>query len=650
MSTYRIIEPHQIEFHHDISTFDGNFFFFFFWGSMSRYVISTPKNLVRRLTTSTASPLSLPAVQKKLKYLISEELYDETVELYREELRHCCDYHANPYILPSVIKACSNSQVHHRLGFQLHCVALKSSSHSDPVVSNSLISMYAKFSETGSAFKVFDEMSDRDIVSWNSIVNCFAQNGCLLESVEMLKRMYLCRFVPKPELIAAVISLCAKAGCLRVGRQIHALVIADEMIEASVYVLTSLLDLYSKHQDCLMALRVFDQMEVRNEVSWTAMISACFADHRYGMGFAYFQAMQRDGVKPNRVASIAVLLACAELDCVLYGKAIHGYAYRHGFDSDNHFSASLMHMYCECKEARISAARIIFERSKVKDVVMWSSIIRSYMQRGNFGEAMELLRKMRLEGFQPNSVTLLPIISACSDLSSLVHGFGIHCYALKTGLHSHFYVGNTLINMYAKCGYMTGSRQIFEEMGVRDLVTWSTLISCYGLHSRGEEALRLFNEMQKMGIEPDSTALLAVLSACNHCGLVDEGKTLFTTFVLRDEKNESLRMELYACYVDLLGKNGEIEEACEVVSRMGMNPGGAKILSSLVSACKLHGRIEVAEKLAHRLIELEPGNAANYTLLSMVYAESGNWFAVEKVRRVMKKLGLAKFHGFSRTQ
>lgn len=602
-------------------------------------------HLIRRLATTASSTKPISAIQNEVKEMVSKHFYEQTLHLYKQEL-HPSGLYSNTAILPSVIKACAYAQTHQHFGLQLHCTALKSGSDADPVISNSLISMYAKFSKPESAYQLFDEMPYRDTISWNSIINCFTQNGFYVRSLEMFREMYLCGFVLKAELLAGIISLCSQIGELELGRQIHALVIVDGGFELSVFVSTALLDLYSKCHHLLIALRVFEQMVIRNEVSWTAMISGCIDSQNYDTGIDLFRAMQREGVKPTRVTLTIVLLACAELRDLRNGKAIHGYAYCCGFDFDHHLSAALMHMYCECTEA-LHPARIIFERSKVKDVVIWSSIIRGYSQSGDLSEAMKLFSRMRLERIEPNSVTLLAILSSCTRQSFLSHGLGVHCYIMKTGLNFDVFIGNALMNMYSKCGSITSSHQIFNEMAARDFVSWTTLISGYGFHGYGEEALQLFLEMQESGVEPDAITVLAILSACNHAGLVKEAETLFNNVM--KEKKIALAIEHYACYVDLLGKSGKIEDACKVVSTMPMKPS-TRILSSLVSACRIHGRLKVAEMLAHQLIEAEPENAANYTLLSMVCSESGNWLGAEEVWRVMRAKGLSKSYGFSRIE
>ncbi|KAE9591837.1 putative tetratricopeptide-like helical domain-containing protein [Lupinus albus] len=576
-----------------------------------------------------------------IKTLVSKGLYHQTLDIFKQ-LHFSDHHHAISSVLPSLIKACSSLQCY-SFATQLYCLAFKKGSHFDSVVSNSIISMYAKFSDVGSALKVFDTMPHRDSITWNSIINCYLQNGYLEEALEKLKDMYLLGFPAKPELLASVVSNCRTEMGSRIGRQIHALVIVDERIEKSVFLSTAFVDFYFKCNESSTALRVFDGMEVKNEVSWTATISGCTANQDYAVAIACLRAMQANGFKPNRVTLIAVLPACAH---VKHAKEIHGYGFRHGFESSHSFSSALINMFCHCGES-LHLAELIFEGSIFRDVVLWSSIIGSYSRRGDIYKALMLFNKMLVEETRPNSVTLLAVISACTNFSSLKHGCAVHGYILKLGFIFIISVGNALINMYAKCGCLDGSHNIFLEMPSGDSVSWSTLISAYGLHGCGEQALQVFYEMKERGVKLDAITLVAVLSACNHAGLVREGEHLFEQ--VSADCEIPLTLEHYACMVDLLGRSGKLEDALQILRTMPMKPS-TRIWSSLVSSCKLHGRFDIAEMLAPQLIRSEPNNAANYTLLNMICAERGHWLGMEQVRETMKLQRLKKCYGFSRIE
>lgn len=596
--------------------------------------------IMTRFLSTLASSTSCLEVHNTIRQLVVKEKYDEALHLYRAKVH--CSPASTIFLLPSIIKACAHDQF---LGLQLHCYVLKNGYSLESTISNSLISMYAKFSQTKIAYQLFDEMLDRDTISWNSIINCYYLNGYLLESLELFKQMYNVQgFVPNPELIARVLGACIQTKNVRLGKAIHALAIVDERIVTSIFLETALVDFYWKCCEPDLAFHVFQRMEVKNEVSWTAMISGCVAEELYGSALKLFRSMLVENVKPNRVTLTCILPTCGKLK---YGKEIHGYAFRHGFDSDNKFSSAIVLMYSECRES-LQAKKTVFDRSSKKDVVMWTALITSCTRnKSTCQEAIKLFNEMLLNGIQPNTVTVLSLISASTNLLSVCHGRGMHGYAFRSGFISHLFIGNSLISMYSKCGFLKDSARVFREMSIRDSASWSALVSAYGTHGSGDKALELFHEMKDSGIMTDSIALLAILSACNHCGLFEEGKKIF------DEASKdisfSITVELYACYIDLLGRAGKLEDASEVISRMPMKPTN-RIWSSLISSCKLYGRLEVAEHLAHRLTKSEPENAANYALLSLVYAESENWPGVEDVRRDMKERKLRKSYGFSKIE
>lgn len=582
------------------------------------------------------------ALIREVKRLVSHGLYSAALELYRLQI-HPSELLADTSVLPSIIRACASARSHYPLGLQLHGVALKSGSYSDSVVSNSIVSMYSKLSMTQSARWVFDEMPHRDPISWNSLINCYLQNGCLLESLKALREMYLHGFFPRPELVAGLVSVCGNSGKLRLGKQVHARVLFDPRSEGSILLSTALLHMYLTCHDSWMGFHVFDRIPAKNEISWTALISGCIANNKYEMAISCLQKMQDVGLNPNRVTMICLLQASARLGSLKHGKEIHGYALRCGFDSEDHFSAALLHMYCECKE-QLTRSRAVFESCRAKDVVAWSSMIRSCIRAGEATSAMELFSQMRMEGIGPNSVTLLAVISACTALSCLTLAQSVHGYLIKSGLNMQVFIDNSLIDMYSKCGFLPASRQIFNELAEPDLVSWSALVAAYGLHGHGEVALELFHEMKHRGIEPDEITLLSVLSACNHGGLAKEGQKLFKDAVT--ENKIPISSEHYSCYIDILGRSGKLREACEVIRTMPMKPS-LKVWTSLVYACMAHGRLDIAGKLVNQLVEAEPKSAANYTLFSMVHAELSDWHGVEDVRRLMRGQKLEKCSGIS---
>ncbi|XP_071700578.1 pentatricopeptide repeat-containing protein At4g31070, mitochondrial-like [Rutidosis leptorrhynchoides] len=603
-------------------------------------------NVFVRRFTSTSIAESDFKLRKRVKDLMLQGLHVEALRLYKNQPPHF-HLHSFTSVLPSLIKACSFSKFHHGLGLQLHSHSLKLGLDSEPVVSNSVLSFYAKFCDVKSARKVFDEMPQRDFISWNSMINCFVRNGNYVEALEIFKAMYKSGSVAKPELIASIVSIWAHYGCASVGKMIHALSIVDERFEKqSVFLSTALVDLYWRSEDTVMAFRVFDAMTDKNEVSWTSMIAGYVATKDYLKALDCFRRMQRDGIKPNRVTLISVLPSSVELGTISLGKEIHAYAFRYGLNSDIRVVSSLVHLYSKHTDS-LHLAELLFEKSTQKDV-LWSTIITGYSQlKQTANKSIVLLNQMRKDGIKPNNGTILAILDACTNRQSLALGSLVHGYVVKSGLDYDISITNSLCNMYSKCGSLKESHKVFREMSTPDCISWSALINAYGVHGCGEEALKLFSEMKEKGIKYDSITFLSVLSACNHSGLIEEGCRLFSE-ALKSE-NEIVNLEHYACYIDLLGKAGKIELAIDVLRTMPMKPS-PKIMSCLVSACKIHGRLDYVENLLSWFIESEPGNAANRTLLSMIYAEFGKWFNVEGIQKDMKLSGLKKNYGYSRLE
>ncbi|KAL8137272.1 hypothetical protein V2J09_003273 [Rumex salicifolius] len=574
--------------------------------------------------------------------------YQEAFRLfqYNQKVHHDTIF----YMLPSLFKGCCHSNSYHG-ATQLHSLAIKSAAITHLVVSNSLLSVYSKFSHVQSARQLFDEMPHRDTITWNSLIMGTIQNGLLTEALRLFKKMCAFGYVPKPELIASILSICTRIdGCLRFGREIHGFVVSSGivMMPQSVFLSTALVDLYMQgsESDLNYAHNVFGQMQFRNEVSWTAMIGGFAAKGVYEKALEYFRAMQTEGFKANRVTLISIMPVCARLGSIVLEKEIHGYAFRHGFDSETSFSAALMHAYCQFRGASKAVNRI-FERTFIRDVMFWTSVIESCSHDGKLSEAIKHFNSMRMEGVEPNSVTVLAVLSACTNQASLSRGRVIHVFAQKSGLISDVSVGNSLLNMYAKCGSLADSSQVFKELITKDSVSWSSLISAYGVSGQGKEAVQIYLRMSDCGVEVDSVCLLSTLSACNRAGMVEEAQQLFNDAI--EEGKHQLGLEHYSCLIDLLGRSGRLDEACEMARRMPMKPD-IKIWSSLVSACIDHGRLEDAKELAHQVIELEPGNAANYTLLSMVYAKSGDWRKVEATRKLMRVGGFRKTRGSTRIE
>lgn len=266
------------------------------------------------------------------------------------------------------------------------------------------------------------------------------------------------------------------------------------------------------------------------------------------------------------------------------------------------------------------------------------------MQNGHCNEALKSFQQMQLAGVKPTSISVVSILSACAQLTTLQPGKEIHGYVVKSGIECDAFVGNTLIDMYTKCGNLEDSGKVFDNMHQRTAVSWTAMIAGYGMYGQAEKALTLFNQMLEEDTKPNDITFICVLSACSHAGLVKEGLQYFN--VMNEKYHIAPSMKHYACIVDLLGRAGQLYEAEKIINSMPFEPN-AIVWGTLLSACKIHGNTELAEQVAECLLELQPGNAGNYVLLSNIYATAGRWGDAMKVRKLMDDRGLKKKPGFS---
>eukprot|EP01018_Ginkgo_biloba_P019039 Gb_39514 [translate_table: standard] len=542
--------------------------------------------------------------------------------------------------IASVLPACGHSSALQQ-GKSIHGYIIRSEFESDVVLGTALIDMYTKCGCIEIARELFDKMRKRNVISWSAMISGYVQNGCINEALILFYQMLLRDIKPNSATIVNVLPACAHLSALQQRKWIHGYIIRSGF-ESEVVVANSLLSMYAKGGSIEIARNVFDRMCKRDVISWNAMIAACAQNGDANEAFTLFNEMRSQDIKPDSVTMLTVLQVCAHLSALQQGQQIHGYIVRNGFESDSVVGISLVNMYAKCGSIHI--AHKLFDKLSKKDVVSWSAIIAGYVQNGHASEALTLFHEMQLQNIKPDAVAIASVLPACAHLSALQQGKWIHRCIIRGGFESDVVVGNALIDMYAKCGTIDLACRVFDKMYERDVVSWSTIIAAYGMHGHGEDALALFSQMQQEGMTPNHITFISVLSACSHAGLVDEGWQCFDSMIQNYCITPS--QEHYACMVDLLGRSGHLEEARNFIQKMPLEPD-ASVWGALLGACRIHCNIEIGEHVAERLIELEPGNAGHYVLLSNIYAKAGRWEDVAKVRTMLKDKGLKKTPGCS---
>lgn len=292
----------------------------------------------------------------------------------------------------------------------------------------------------------------------------------------------------------------------------------------------------------------------------------------------------------------------------------------------------------------IESARKVFDETPKKCPVTFSAMIGGYILSGRSSDAVALFRQMQLTNIRPDDVTIMTVLSACIDLGALDLTEWIKFYMEREKMTKSLCLCNALVDALAKCGDVDGAMEVFNEMPERNIISWTSLIDGLAVHGRGVEAVRVFEAMKNAGVEPDDVAFISVLKACSHGGLVSDGRCYFDS--MTREFGIEPRIEHYGCMVDLFSRAGMVEEAMQFVRAMPIKPNPV-IWRSLISACRVHGRLELGEKVTKQLIKEEPLYGSNYVLLSNFYALNKRWEKKWEIRKSMDHQGMHKVPGFS---
>ncbi|KAE8734608.1 Pentatricopeptide repeat-containing protein [Hibiscus syriacus] len=524
------------------------------------------------------------------------------------------------------------------LGLELHALVVKSGLDGEVFVGNALITMYARWKRLEQAGMIFDAMRNKDLVSWNAILSGYSQeDGYGLEAIWTFIEMVKQRMKLDNVSFTGAVSACGHQRNLEVGRQVHGLCI-KRGYGTHVSVCNVLMSMYAKCEVVEDAKWVFRRMNEPNVISWTTMISIDEKD-----ALRHFNKMRSDYVHPNDVTFVGLIHAITSGKLVEEGRMVHACCVKGSFLSESNVCNSLITMYARFELIQDSVK--VFEELESRETVSWNALISGYAQNGMFLEAMRTFFSAAGE-CKPNQYTfgsVLNAIGSCEHLS-LKHGQWCHLHLIKVGFNTDPIVSNALLDMYAKRGSISEAQKVFNEIPQKSQFAWTSLISAHARHGNYDSVMASFKEMITEGVKPDSITFLSILTACGRNGMVDIGKQIFDSMLTEYQIEPS--SEHYSCMVDMLGRAGRLEEAEKL---MGCTPGGPglSMLQSLLGACTIHGNVEMGERVADTLMEIEPNESGPYVLMSNLYAEKGKWEKVAKLRKMMRQRGVRKEVGFS---
>lgn len=481
----------------------------------------------------------------------------------------------NNFTFPFVLNSCARLSSFEP-GCQIHCQIIKLGFEFDLFIRNALVHFYSIFGDINNACKVFEGSLVRDLVSYNTMINGYAQVKEPCAAFWLLREMQDSCIQPDAFTFVAMFSACTILNDPGIGKQIHALVYKNlGDIGPNMLLNTAVIDMYAKCGLMNMAERIFSTVGMsKNIAAWSSMIS--------------------------------------------------GYT----------------------RGGEIERARQLFDQMDQRDLVSWTAMISGYAQAGHFNEALELFGKMESLGIHPDEITMVAVLAACGGLGALDFGKRLHQLYIENMLFgTNIFLTTAVIDMYAKCGSIDTALAIFYKIpkNLKTVSLFNSMISGLAQHGLGKTSISVFREMEFTGLKPDGITFVTILCACSHSGLVEEGKELFESMLNYGIKPQ---MEHYGCMVDLLARDGCLDEAYGLIQSMPYEANSV-VWRALLGACRLHRNAEIGEIAGQKLLDLEPDHGAHYVLLSNMLAENNQWEEARRVRKLMDDRGIQKPPGWS---
>ncbi|RYR20326.1 hypothetical protein Ahy_B03g065434 isoform F [Arachis hypogaea] len=480
---------------------------------------------------------------------------------------------------------------------------------------------------------MFDEMLHRDIFLVNSLITSYVRRGDLAAAWTLFCDVRRTRSDLDAHTFTPVLRACSLLPLSKRGKQVHTHMIKTGA-DIGTVAKTALMDMYSRYGYLEQSKRIFEEMVHKDVVAWNALLSS-FLRHDLPLeALSVLREMGKENVELSEFTLCSVLKCCASLKALELGRQVHGLVVSMGRDLVV-LSTALIDFYSTvgCID---DSLKVFYSLKGWKDDMMYNTLVSACIRNRRYDEGFKILSLMK-----PNVVGLTSSLVGCSENLDLWVGKQIHCITIRQGFTYETQLCNALLDMYAKCGKISHARSLFDGICRKDVISWTSMIDAYGRNGRGHEAVELFEQMMEDGnkVIPNSVTFLSLLSACAHSGLVEEGKKCFN--LLREKYGIEPDPEHYACFVDILGRAGNMEEVWSAYQNMveqGTKPT-VGVWIALLNACSLNQDVERGEFAAKHLLQMEPDNASHIVLVSNFYAAIGKWDYVDELRSMMRTKG-----------
>ncbi|KAJ1287621.1 hypothetical protein BS78_02G024400 [Paspalum vaginatum] len=496
------------------------------------------------------------------------------------------------FTLPLLNRAAASHSLPGLLG-AAHCFGIRAGFGGDVYFCNTLLASYARRGAVAPARQVFDDMRERDMVSWTTLLSAYADTED--DTRELSQLVTAMRADGRCELgavtLAVVLRACtASSRDAAGGRQLHCYAVKRGWA-GDLLVLNSLLTHVSRTSGLGDADVLFERSPRRDTVSWNIMISGYSLEGNVLKVVNLYERTRAEDVCPTSLTLTAVVAAFAKHRFLQQGERLHSFAVRSGL-MDTILVASFVDLYAKCGELLSSVQ--LFEEFEGESSCLWSAMMWAFIHHRMFLDVIHLFQRMMASFCFPNADLLRALVISYTEMEALRSGKATHGYIIRNNYAAESAscaLETSLVKLYARCGDIHLAERCFSRILQKDLVSWSSMIEAFTIHGHGKKALKLFNQMLEGGIEPNRVTFLSLLSACSHSGLVTEARELFDCMIKKFRFEPELGH--YTCMVDVLGRSGNLEEALQVIGNMKVKPDG-RIWGGLLASCRMHSNSKLA--------------------------------------------------------
>lgn len=489
--------------------------------------------------------------------------------------------------------------------------------------------------------------------------------------------MYVHEIVKKGGFLTALARKCKNFNQLK---QMHAHILRCHLTH-NPYAIAPLLSVAATSDDVSFlsyASSIFANMNHRNTFMHNTMIRGFVQANSPVPAVLCYLEMLQNGIPVNNYTFPPLIKACIALDrcSKVIGRLVHAHVVKSGYCDDPFVVSGFIEFYSSSRE--VETARLLFDKIMTKDVVLWTAMIDGYGKMGdvqsarelfdempernviswsammaaysrvsNFKEVVALFSEMQNMGIKPNESILVTVITACAHLGALMQGLWVHSYAKRFNLDSNPILATALVDMYSKCGCVDSALSVFEGIPCKDAGAWNAMISGVALNGDARKSIELFHQMAINGTQPTETTFVAVLTACTHAKMVQEGLQLF-------EEMSSIygikpRVEHYACIIDLLSRAGMVEEAENFIEEKmgGLAGSDVNVWGALLSACRIYKNVEIGNRVWKKLADMGVADCGTHVLSYNIYKEAGWDVEANRIRTMISEGGMKKKPGCS---